>query len=67
VEAIPVQEAVDVPTRSGVVRAEAGDWLILESQGNLSRCDHVNFQCTYEAVDDSSEHAKVAEGKPCGC
>jgi hypothetical protein len=67
VEAIQVQEAVDVPTPGGAVRAEAGDWLILDSRGNLNRCDNVNFQCTYEAVDDSSQYAKVPEGKPCGC
>jgi hypothetical protein len=67
VEAIQVQEAVDVPTADGVVRAAAGDWLILDAQGNLNRCDNVNFQCTYESVDDSSQYAKVSEGKPCGC
>jgi hypothetical protein len=67
VEAIQVQEPVDVPTAGGVVRAKSGDWLILDSQGNLNRCDNMNFQCTYEAVDDSSQYARVSEGKPCGC
>jgi hypothetical protein len=67
VEAIQVQEAVEVPTARGIVRAEAGDWLIMDSQGNLSRCDNVNFQCSYEAVDDSNQYARVSEGKPCGC
>jgi hypothetical protein len=67
VEAIQVQEAINVSTPSGIVRAKTGDWLILDSQGNLNRCDNVNFQCTYEAVQDSSQYALVSEGKPCGC
>jgi ketosteroid isomerase-like protein len=67
VEAIQVQEAINVSTLSGVVRAKTGDWLILDPQGNLNRCDNLNFQCTYEAVQDSRESALVSEGKPCGC
>ena len=67
VEAIQVQEAMDVPTAGGTIRAEIGDWLIRDSHGNLNRCDNVNFQCTYEAVEDSSQYARVSEGKPCGC
>lgn len=67
VEAIQVTEPLDVPTSSGILRAGAGDWLILDPQGNLSRCDNVNFQCTYEAVIDSNRYAKLDEGTPCGC
>jgi hypothetical protein len=67
VEAIQVTEAVDVSTPSGVLHAEAGDWLILDPQGNLNRCDNVNFQCTYETIEDSDRYAKMDEGKPCGC
>ena len=67
VEAIQVQEAVEVSTPGGIVRADVGDWLIMDAQGNLSRCDNVNFQCSYEAVDDSNQYARVSEGKPCGC
>jgi hypothetical protein len=43
VEAIQVTEAVDISTQTGVLRAEAGDWLILDAQGNLNCCDNVNF------------------------
>ena len=32
VEAIQVQEAMDVPTVGGILRAEAGDWLILDQR-----------------------------------
>ena len=67
VEALQVQEAVEVPTPEGILRAEVGDWLIIDPQGNLDRCDNLNFQCTYEAVDDSGHYAQVSEGKPCGC
>jgi hypothetical protein len=67
VEAIQVQEAVEIPTPHGALKAEAGDWLILDPQGNLNRCDNVNFQCTYEAINDSNRYAKASEGKPCGC
>jgi len=67
VEAIQVSEAMDIPTTGGVLHAEAGDWLILDPQGNLNRCDNINFQCTYEAIVDSDRYARVDEGKPCGC
>lgn len=67
VEAIQLEEAADVPTAGGIVRVKAGDWLILDPQGNLNRCDNVNFQCTYEAIEDSSRYARISEGKPCGC
>jgi hypothetical protein len=67
IEAIQVLEAVDVPTAAGIVKANAGDWLILDAQGNLSCCDNVNFQCTYEAAEDPGFYARVSEGKPCGC
>jgi hypothetical protein len=67
VEAIQVQEAVDVPTATGIVKAKPGDWLIIDAQGNLGCCDNVNFQCTYEAENDSDKYARVSESKPCGC
>lgn len=67
VEAIQVTEAVDVPTSNGVLRAEPGDWLILDPQGNLTRCDNTNFQCTFESAEDSDQHAQISEGQPCGC
>lgn len=67
VEAIRVEDAVELPTPAGTLRAEPGDWLILDPQGNLSRCDAVNFHCTYELIDESSQYAQVSEGKPCGC
>jgi hypothetical protein len=67
VEAIQVQETVEIPTSHGILRAKAGDWLMLDPQGNLTRCDNVTFQCTYEAAADSHQYAKVPEGKHCGC
>ena len=67
VEAIQVQESTNVTTAAGELHAEPGDWLILDPEGNLSLCDNINFMCTYELSDDSSQYAQVAEGKPCGC
>ena len=67
VEAIQVQESTDVPTAAGTLHADPGDWLILDAEGNLSRCDNVNFMCTYELSNDSSQHAEAAEGKSYGC
>jgi len=67
VEAIQVKESTDVATAAGKLHAEPGDWLILDAEGNVSLCDNINFMCTYELSDDSSQYAHVAEGKPCGC
>jgi hypothetical protein len=67
VEAVQVEESTDVPTSTGTMHAEPGDWLILDAEGNLSRCDSINFMCTYELTGDTSQYARVPEGKPCGC
>ena len=67
VDAIQVTEPVDVRTPGGVLHAEAGDWLILDDQGNLNRYDNVNFQCTFEVVVDPNKYATLDEGTPCGC
>jgi hypothetical protein len=67
VEAVQVQEAMDIPTSAGTLHAEPGDWLMLDAEGTLSCCDNVNFMCTYELTDDDSQYARVPEGRPCGC
>jgi hypothetical protein len=67
VDAIQVTEPTDVPTKGGLLRVQPGDWLIRDAHGNLTRCDDLNFKCSYEALDGHSDLEYFAEGKPCGC
>ena len=47
VDAVQVKEAGEVCTKEGTLRVKAGDWLVRDPQGNLARCDDINFKCTY--------------------
>ena len=67
VEAIQVNEPTDVSTESGLLHANPGDWLIRDAQGNLTRCDDINFKCSFEPLSVSRELQQFAESKPCGC
>jgi hypothetical protein len=67
VEAVQAKEPTDVPTEGGVVHVNPGDWLLRDPQGNLVRCDDVNFKCTYEPLEGSARLEEFREGKPCGC
>lgn len=67
VEAIQATEPADVPTAAGTVHVERGDWLLRDSLGNLTRCDDVNFKCTYQTLDYSGNVEQFRESKPCGC
>ncbi len=67
VDAIQVKEPVDVPTPGGVLHAKPGDWLIRDAQGNLLRCDDINFKCSYQSLDGRGDLEYFAESKPCGC
>ena len=67
VDAIQVKEPLEVPTQGGVLHVKPGDWLIRDTQGNLTRCDDMNFKCSYQSLDGSRDLAYFAEGKPCGC
>jgi len=67
VEAVQVKEPGDVPTHTGVIHVNAGDWLLRDPQGNLVRCDDSSFKSTYERFETSSHLADLHEGKPYGC
>ena len=67
VDAIQVKESSDVRTAGGTLHMKAGDWLIREGQGNLIRCDDINFKCSYELLDHRNDPETLMEGKPCGC
>jgi len=67
VDAIQVKEAGEVRTKEGVLRVKAGDWLVRDAQGNLVRCDDINFKCTYESVATAVRIEDLNESKPCGC
>jgi hypothetical protein len=67
VDAIQIKEPQDVSTHGGLLHLRRGDWLIRDAQGNLTRCDDINFKCSYEALDGRNDVESFAEGKPCGC
>jgi hypothetical protein len=67
VDAIQVKESGEVRTKNGVLRVKTGDWLVRDPQGNLVRCDDINFKCTYESLADAVRIEDLNEAKPCGC
>lgn len=67
VDAIQMKEPADVRTDGGLLHVKAGDWLIRDAQGNLTRCDDINFKCSYKLLDSRNEPEYASEGTPCGC
>jgi hypothetical protein len=67
IDAIQVEEEKKIATEGGLLHVKAGDWLIRDPQGNLVRCDGLNFKSTYETLNHSAELEQFREGKPCGC
>lgn len=67
VDAIQVKEPGEIRMKDTVLHVKAGDWLIRDPQGNLVRCDDINFKCTYESMADANRIEDLGEAKPCGC
>jgi hypothetical protein len=67
VDAIQVKESGEVRTPDGLLHMKAGDWLVRDAQGNLVRCDDINFKCTYESLADERRIEDLHESRPCGC
>ena len=67
VDAIQVKEPEDIRTEGGILRVKPGDWLIRDAQGNLTRCNDINFKCSYEPMGGRDELEQFTEGQPCGC
>ena len=67
VDAMQVKEPGEIRMKDTVLHVQAGDWLIRDPQGNLVRCDDINFKCTYESLSLSNPIEELNEGKPCGC
>jgi hypothetical protein len=67
VDAVQVKQTADVPTEGGVIHVKPGDWLVRDPQGNLVRCDDIDFKCTYELLESSARLDEFRESKPCGC
>lgn len=67
VDAVQMKEATKIPTPGGVLHLQAGDWLVRDPQGNLVRCNDIDFKCTYEVLNTSVSVEQLHEGKPCGC
>jgi hypothetical protein len=67
VDAMQMKEPAEVKTNGGLLHVKAGDWLIRDAQGNLIRCDDLNFKCSYKLQDSRSDPEYLSEGRPCGC
>jgi hypothetical protein len=67
VDAIQVKESGEIRMKDTVLHVQAGDWLIRDPQGNLVRCDDINFKCTYESIADEGRIEELHEARPCGC
>jgi hypothetical protein len=67
VDAVQVKESGEVRTQDGLLHVKAGDWLVRDAQGNLVRCDDINFKCSYESLADAGRIEDLHESKPCGC
>jgi hypothetical protein len=67
VDAIQVKEPEDIRTEAGILHVKPGDWLIRDAHGNLTRCNDINFKCSYEPVDGHNDLEYLAEGMQCGC
>jgi len=67
VDAVQVKEPSDIPTPGGVLHLQAGDWLVRDPQGNLTRSNDSDFKCTYEVLNSSISLQQLHESKPCGC
>jgi len=67
VEAINVEEAMDIDTPDGRVHLEPGEWLVRGDSNLLFTCDASYFARTFEPVDSAKRLAEFEEGKPCGC
>jgi hypothetical protein len=67
VDAIQVKEPAEVPTEGGILHVKPGDWLIRDAHGNITRCNDINFKCSYEPSDARNELDYFSEGTPCGC
>jgi hypothetical protein len=66
IDAIQVKEPADVATERGTLHVEPGEWLIRDQQGNITRCDDINFKCSYELFQERGSLDYLTEGKPCG-
>lgn len=51
IDAYQTDTALDIPTLEGVMRANAGDWIITGVKGERYPCKPDIFAATYEAVD----------------
>jgi hypothetical protein len=67
VDAIQAKEPAEVPTEGGILHVKPGDWLIRDAHGNITRCNDINFKCSYEPLDGRNELDYFSEGTPCGC
>ncbi len=66
VDAIQISGPTDVPTSGGVLRAETGDWLVRDPQGNVKLCDDLYFIENYAPLKDSTPLEQFRERTPGG-
>jgi len=66
VDAVQVNGPANVQTYKGVLRAEAGDWLVRDPQGNVNVCDNQHFVKNYAVLKDSVTLEQFRESTPRG-
>jgi len=66
VEAVRVEEPMEVDTPQGRVHVKRGEWLVRESGSTPFSCDASYFARTFEQI-DSRKVSDDYDGKPCGC
>lgn len=66
VEAIQVSGPADVPHPGGTLRAAAGDWLVLDPQGNLRVCNDSYFRANYSPLGSLRPLKEFREHTPHG-
>jgi hypothetical protein len=67
VEAVRIEEALDVETPDGHVHVEPGEWLVRGDNDALFTCDPAYFARTFERLESPKSLSDLDEGKPCGC
>lgn len=66
VEAVQVSGPVDVPHPGGILHAAAGDWVVLDPQGNVRVCDDAHFRVNYAPLQCSRGLEHFREDTPAG-
>lgn len=67
VEAMQLQEPMDVNTGKETVHAQPGDWVVRGPGGSYFACSDTEFKCTYEHLVEMRPLDQGSQGRECGC